>query len=91
LFFRAPENPLDLPTLESLSIQFENKKEALMQFHIEKMHCGGCARTVTKAIQSVDPDATIEANPDARLAEVTTSMPREAFLPVLAEAGYPAT
>ncbi len=26
-----------------------------MQFHIENMTCGGCARSVTKAIQSVDP------------------------------------
>ena len=26
-----------------------------MQFHIENMTCGGCVRSVTKAIQSVDP------------------------------------
>lgn len=61
-----------------------------MQFHIEKMHCGGCARSVTKAIQSVDPSARVEADPATHKVEVVTQKPREAFLPVLAEAGYPA-
>tara|TARA_R110002051_G_scaffold86643_2_gene152598 strand:+ start:4488 stop:4676 length:189 start_codon:yes stop_codon:yes gene_type:complete len=62
-----------------------------MQFHIEKMHCGGCARTVTKVFESVDPNAKVETNPEARLADVTTAMAREVFLPVLEEAGYPAS
>lgn len=62
-----------------------------MQFSIEKMHCGGCARTVTRAIQSVDPGAKVDADPESRIVKVTTSRPREAFLPVLEEAGYPAT
>ena len=34
-----------------------------MQFHIENMTCGGCARSVTKAIQSVDPTAEVNAIP----------------------------
>ena len=61
-----------------------------MQFHIEKMHCGGCARSVTRAIQSVDPAAKVETDVEARKVDVTSGQPREAFLPVLAEAGYPA-
>jgi copper chaperone len=28
--------------------------ETLMQFQIDNMTCGGCARSVTKAIHSVD-------------------------------------
>lgn len=61
-----------------------------MQFHIEMMTCGGCARSVTKAIRLVDPDAKVEADPKSRTVEVTSDKPREAFLPVLDEAGYPA-
>ena len=34
-----------------------------MQFHIENMTCGGCVRSVTKAIQSVDPSAEVTADP----------------------------
>ena len=43
-----------------------------MQFHIENMTCGGCVRSVTKAIQSVDPqaDKLAEALADAGYAAV---------------------
>lgn len=61
-----------------------------MLFYIEMMTCGGCARSVTKAIQSVDPAARVEADPKTRKVEVTSDKPREAFLPALNEAGYPA-
>lgn len=61
-----------------------------MQFHIENMHCGGCARSVTKAIQSVDPEAAVEADPATHKVEVRSHKPREAFLPALTEAGFPA-
>ena len=61
-----------------------------MQLHIESMTCGGCARSVTKAIQSVDSAARVEANPATRKVVVTSSRPRAEFEAVLAEAGYPA-
>lgn len=61
-----------------------------MQFHIEKMTCFGCARSVTKAIQSVDKDAVIKADPENRKIEVETSAARAEIEAVLAEAGYPA-
>jgi copper chaperone len=61
-----------------------------MQFHVENMTCGGCARSVTKAIQSVDPAAQIETDPATRKVVVTSGRPRAEFEAVLAEAGYPA-
>jgi copper chaperone len=61
-----------------------------MQFHIENMTCFGCARSVTKAIQSVDAAAVVKADPENRKIEVETSAPRAAIEAVLAEAGYPA-
>ena len=48
-----------------------------MQFHIETMTCGGCARGVTKAIQSVDATATVQADPPNRRVDVTTTAPRD--------------
>ncbi|MCE5972390.1 heavy-metal-associated domain-containing protein [Sinirhodobacter sp. WL0062] len=62
-----------------------------MQFHIENMTCFGCARSVTKAIQSVDKGAVIKADPENRKIEVETSAFRTDIEAVLAEAGYPAT
>ena len=61
-----------------------------MQLHIENMTCGGCARSVTKAIQSLDPTARVEADPATRKVEVTSSRTRSEIEAVLAEAGYPA-
>ena len=60
-----------------------------MQFHIENMTCGGCARGVTKAIQSVDADAKVTADPPKRLVEVESSATREQIEAVLQEAGFP--
>jgi copper chaperone len=61
-----------------------------MQFHIENMTCFGCADSVTKAIQSVDKDAVIKADPENRKVDVETSAARPEIEAVLAEAGYPA-
>ncbi|SCY64830.1 heavy-metal-associated domain-containing protein [Microvirga guangxiensis] len=62
-----------------------------MELRIEGMTCGGCAQSVTKAIQSVDPDARIETNPAARTVRVETTATSAALQRVLEEAGYPAT
>lgn len=61
-----------------------------MQLHIENMTCGGCARSVTKAIQSVDPAASVEADPATRSVVVTTASTQAAIEAALADAGYPA-
>ena len=62
-----------------------------MQFHIENMTCFGCARSVTKAIQSVDRAAVVKADPENRKIEVETSAGRAEIESVLVEAGYPAS
>ncbi len=59
-----------------------------MQFHIENMTCGGCARGVTKAIQSVDPVAQVSADPATHKVDVVTSAPRATLEAVLADAGF---
>ncbi len=60
-----------------------------MQFHIENMTCGGCARSVTKAIQSVDANAQIVTDPPSRRVQITSSAPQEQVEAALREAGYP--
>ncbi|OCP19222.1 MULTISPECIES: heavy-metal-associated domain-containing protein [unclassified Ensifer] len=62
-----------------------------MELRIENMTCGGCAKSVTRAIQSVDPNAKIETNPAARTVKVETTATSAALQRVLGEAGYPAT
>lgn len=62
-----------------------------MELRIENMTCGGCAKSVTKAIQSVDPNAEIETNPAARMVKIETTATSAALQRVLEEAGFPAT
>ena len=61
-----------------------------MKLHIETMTCGGCARGVTKAIQSLDMKAQVKANPPTRSVEVETSASEAEILAALSKAGYPA-
>lgn len=58
-------------------------------FHIPNMTCGGCAKSVTKALLSIDPQARIETDPPAREARIDSALDKSAFLAVLSEAGYP--
>jgi copper chaperone len=60
-----------------------------MQFHIDNMTCGGCARSVTKAIQSVDANARVTADPPNRLIEVESSASPEQLEAALRDAGFP--
>lgn len=62
----------------------------MLRFQIPNMTCGGCARSVTKALQSIDPHARIETDPPAREVRVESTANEGAFLAVLREAGYPA-
>lgn len=60
-----------------------------MRFHIDNMTCGGCARGVTKAIQSVDPSAEVTADPPSRQVEVKSVAAQAAIEAALREAGFP--
>ena len=61
-----------------------------MRFRIENMTCGGCARSVTKTIQKVDPAAEIEIDVDRRSVEVRSGREPSAFATALDTAGFPA-
>lgn len=60
-----------------------------MQFHLDNMTCGGCARTVTKAIQSVDANANVVTDPPTRLVNIETSASQDQVVAALREAGFP--
>ena len=61
----------------------------MLRFHIPNMTCGGCAKSVKKALLSVDPQARIETDPPTRQVRVDSDMDGGAFLSALSEAGYP--
>lgn len=62
----------------------------MLRFRIPNMTCGGCAKSVTKVVQSVDPRARVQTDPAAREVRVETAADERALVAVLKEAGYPA-
>jgi copper chaperone len=60
-----------------------------MQFHVEAMTCGGCARAVTAAIRSLDPSAEVRADPPTHSLEVQTTRPEPEVRAALTAAGFP--
>ncbi len=60
-------------------------------FQVEKMSCNGCVRHVTKAIQSVQPAAQVNADLASGKVEVTPNVADAAAVAsAITEAGYPA-
>ena len=60
-----------------------------MQFLIDNMTCGGCVRGVTKAVQSVDAQEEVTADPPSRRVEIKTNASQAAIEAALEEAGFP--
>lgn len=62
----------------------------MVRFKVPAMTCGGCARSITRAIQSVDPAAKIDTNVSERLVTIETAANEESLAAVIREAGYEA-
>ncbi|GJD80751.1 heavy-metal-associated domain-containing protein [Methylobacterium gregans] len=61
------------------------------RFKVEKMGCGGCAKSVTRAIQAVAPNARVEVDLGAKLVTVSgDDDPADRIAQAIATAGYPA-
>lgn len=60
-----------------------------MQFQIDAMMCGGCARSVTKAIQSVDPQARVDIDLEMKRVVVASDADAAKIAAVLEDVGYP--
>lgn len=62
----------------------------MVRLNVQKMTCGGCASSIRKAIQSVDPSAKIDTNVEDRLVTVDTDADENSLIEVIREAGYEA-
>lgn len=62
----------------------------ILQLKVPKMACSACADTITKAIKTVDPSATVQTEPKTKLVSVETQAPETAIKAAIATVGYPA-
>jgi copper chaperone len=61
------------------------------RFKVEKMGCGGCAKSVTRAVQAVEPNATVEVDLSAKLVAVAgAGGSADRIAQAIAAAGFPA-
>lgn len=61
-----------------------------MIFSVNNMTCGGCVRSITKAIQAADPKASVSADLETRHVAVETSLRTDEIQALLAKVGYEA-
>ncbi|NJM28017.1 MAG: heavy-metal-associated domain-containing protein [Pseudanabaena sp. RU_4_16] len=61
-----------------------------IELKISSMACSACADTITKAVNALDPTATVNADLSTKLVSITTSQPETAIKSAIAAAGYTA-
>lgn len=57
-------------------------------FNVQGMTCGHCEKAVTRAVQSVDPQAQVVIDRPAGKVEVQSTQARESIARAIAEEGY---
>lgn len=63
----------------------------MIELRVLNMTCGHCVNAVTKALQAVDPQATVDVDLETKCVRVESGEPLEALTKALDEAGYPAS
>lgn len=58
-------------------------------FTLPDMSCGHCVAAITQALKQADAQAQVTLDPAARTARVDSTLPRDALVAVLTDAGYP--
>ena len=60
----------------------------MIKFSVPDMSCGHCAKAVTEAVHSVDPDASVDVDLRTKLVSVDSAAEKIALSAAIREAGY---
>jgi copper chaperone len=63
----------------------------MYELQVEGMTCGGCARSVTRSVQTVDSNAKVDVDLKAKKVRIDTSANLDAVASAIKDAGYPVT
>jgi copper chaperone len=61
----------------------------MYQLQVEEMSCGHCVASVTKAVEAVDAQASVEVDLASKQVKVQSGAPLEAVKAAIADAGFP--
>jgi copper chaperone len=83
---------LDLPMVGStIRVGRHLRESAMHRFKVEKMGCGGCAKSVARAVQGIEPNAIVEVDLGAKLVAVSGATgPEGRIAQAITVACYPA-
>lgn len=59
-----------------------------MKYSVSPLTCGACVRTITNALQSVDPSATVSVDLEAGTVDADGVFDADAVIAALATQGY---
>lgn len=57
-------------------------------FSVEGMSCNHCAKAVARAVQQLDPQATVQVNLESKTVEVESACERKAIARAISDEGY---
>lgn len=60
----------------------------MIEFTLPEMTCNHCVRTVSQALQSVDPAARVQVDLPTHRVRIESAEPAERFVEALAAEGY---
>jgi copper chaperone len=63
----------------------------MYELQVEGMTCVGCARSVTRSVQTVDSNAKVDVDLKAKKVRIDTSANLDAVASAIEDAGYPVT
>jgi copper chaperone len=52
------------------------------------LSCGGCANSITRAVTSVDPEATLEIDVTTKIVKIDSALPPECLVALIEAAGF---
>lgn len=59
-----------------------------LQIKVPNMACSACGDTITKAVKTVDPTATVQADPKTKIVLVDTNADETVIKEAITTAGY---
>ncbi|MBE9106075.1 copper chaperone [Nostoc sp. B(2019)] len=62
-----------------------------LQIKVPNMACSACGDTITKAVKTVDPTATVQADPKTKIVLVDTNADETVIKEAITTAGYSVT
>jgi copper chaperone len=60
----------------------------MLRFHIPTMTCGGCVKSIARAVAVLDPQARVDADLQSHEIEITAAADEAAIAAALRKAGY---